>query len=106
MFCGLYGWTEIRRTLALRFSQPLYAPGSGYLDPCREAKAAVSTVQPSGASGDMSKTFGPLNQGLLPPRWWRGLNWASAEMALAAAIAIAVPFILSFESGDLKGVLD
>jgi hypothetical protein len=69
VFLWWYGWTEVRRTLALRSSQPLYAPGSGYLDPCREAKAAVSTVQPSGAWGDMSKTFGPLNQGLLPPRW-------------------------------------
>jgi hypothetical protein len=62
-------WTEVCRTFSLKVSQPLYAPWSGYLDPWREAKAAVSTEQPSGASGDMSKTFGPLNQGLLPPRW-------------------------------------
>jgi hypothetical protein len=36
------------------------------------------------------------------------LNWASTEIALAAAIAIAVPFMVEIvvgESDDLKSVL-
>jgi hypothetical protein len=54
----------------------------------------------------MSKTFGPLNQGLLPPRWCRGLNWASADIALAAAIAIAVAFIVEIVVGEIGGLRD
>ena len=50
--------------------------------------------QPSGASGEISKTFGPLKKGLLPPRCSRGLNCASDEATTARSVASVTPFIV------------
>jgi len=45
----------------------------------------------------MSKTFGPLKNGLLPPRCSRGLNCASDEATTARRAASVAPFIFECE---------
>lgn len=90
-----------RSTFSASATHPLYEPGSGYLEPCLEVKAAWSTTQPSGASGEMSKTFGPEKYGLLPPRCSRGLNESALATTAKAASAVVYLTILWRECYEL-----